>query len=179
VTATITAGPPPLAAVQAYLLFHETLSPVQFVGFYARTGRCLAREIRPATPPTRLDRTGIDVRTGTKQPKQRKKAEVRHKKGGSEGMNTPKSVMPRHRPLVQDHQGGRTWLPNLPDGVRGWSASILDGIIAGALVYVPLAIGVATERPAIDGQTLMSMARPSPVRDSGSRLLGFCGLGLV
>jgi drug/metabolite transporter (DMT)-like permease len=35
---------PPLAAVQAYLVFHETLSPVQFVGFaFALLGVLLAR----------------------------------------------------------------------------------------------------------------------------------------
>jgi drug/metabolite transporter (DMT)-like permease len=38
---------PPLAAVQAYLLFNETLSPVQFVGFtLALTGVLLARSAR-------------------------------------------------------------------------------------------------------------------------------------
>jgi drug/metabolite transporter (DMT)-like permease len=40
---------PPLAAVQAYLLFHETLSPVQFVGFtLALVGVLLARSARTA-----------------------------------------------------------------------------------------------------------------------------------
>lgn len=40
---------PPLAAVQAYLLFHETLSPVQFVGFtLALVGVLLARSARNA-----------------------------------------------------------------------------------------------------------------------------------
>jgi drug/metabolite transporter (DMT)-like permease len=39
---------PPLAAVQAYLLFHETLSPVQFIGFtLALVGVLLARSARP------------------------------------------------------------------------------------------------------------------------------------
>jgi drug/metabolite transporter (DMT)-like permease len=38
---------PPLSAVQAYLLFHETLSPVQFVGFaLALVGVLLARSAR-------------------------------------------------------------------------------------------------------------------------------------
>jgi drug/metabolite transporter (DMT)-like permease len=40
---------PPLAAVQAYLLFHETLSPVQFAGFaLALVGVLLARSARTA-----------------------------------------------------------------------------------------------------------------------------------
>jgi drug/metabolite transporter (DMT)-like permease len=40
---------PRLAAVQAYLLFHETLSPVQFVGFtLALVGVLLARSARTA-----------------------------------------------------------------------------------------------------------------------------------
>ena len=43
---------PPLAAIQAYLLFNETLSPVQFVGFgLALVGVLLARTAR--------DRTGL------------------------------------------------------------------------------------------------------------------------
>jgi drug/metabolite transporter (DMT)-like permease len=42
---------PPLAAVQAYLFFRETLSPVQFLGFaLALGGVLLAR----ASPPQRL-----------------------------------------------------------------------------------------------------------------------------
>lgn len=41
---------PPLAAIQAYLLFNETLSPVQFVGFtLALTGVLLARSARAPT----------------------------------------------------------------------------------------------------------------------------------
>ena len=40
---------PPLAALQAYILFDETLSPVQFVGFaLALTGVLLARTARPS-----------------------------------------------------------------------------------------------------------------------------------
>lgn len=46
---------PPLAAIQAYLLFHETLSPVQFVGFaLALIGVLLARTARIGT-----NRTGL------------------------------------------------------------------------------------------------------------------------
>jgi len=46
---------PPLAAIQAYLLFHETLSPVQFVGFaLALAGVLLARSAR-----TGINRTGL------------------------------------------------------------------------------------------------------------------------
>jgi drug/metabolite transporter (DMT)-like permease len=46
---------PPLAAVQAYLLFHETLSAVQFVGFtLALVGVLLARSAR-----TGINRTGL------------------------------------------------------------------------------------------------------------------------
>jgi drug/metabolite transporter (DMT)-like permease len=46
---------PPLAAVQAYLLFHETLSPVQFVGFtLALAGVLLARSAH-----TGINRTGL------------------------------------------------------------------------------------------------------------------------
>ena len=46
---------PPLAAIQAYLLFHETLSPVQFVGFaLALSGVLLARSAR-----TGINRTGL------------------------------------------------------------------------------------------------------------------------
>jgi drug/metabolite transporter (DMT)-like permease len=41
---------PPLAALQAYILFHETLSPVQFVGFaLALVGVLLARSARTAS----------------------------------------------------------------------------------------------------------------------------------
>lgn len=40
---------PPLAAVQAYLFFHETLAPIQFVGFVlALAGVLLARSTRQA-----------------------------------------------------------------------------------------------------------------------------------
>jgi len=40
---------PPLAALQAYMLFHETLSPIQFVGFaLALVGVLLARSARTA-----------------------------------------------------------------------------------------------------------------------------------
>ena len=40
---------PPLAALQAYILFHETLSPIQFVGFaLALVGVLLARSARTA-----------------------------------------------------------------------------------------------------------------------------------
>ena len=40
---------PPLAAVQAYFVFNETLSPVQFVGFtLALIGVLLARTARTA-----------------------------------------------------------------------------------------------------------------------------------
>jgi drug/metabolite transporter (DMT)-like permease len=51
---------PPLAAVQAYFFFHETLAPIQFVGFVlALAGVLLARSARPSysssntTVPTR------------------------------------------------------------------------------------------------------------------------------
>lgn len=45
---------PPLAALQAYLLFRETLSAVQFVGFaLALIGVLLARAARPARGPAR------------------------------------------------------------------------------------------------------------------------------
>ena len=46
---------PPLAAIQAYLLFHETLAPIQFVGFaVALVGVLLARSAR-----TGINRTGL------------------------------------------------------------------------------------------------------------------------
>jgi drug/metabolite transporter (DMT)-like permease len=47
---------PPLAAVQAYLLFHETLSAIQFAGFaLALVGVLLAR----SAPTAAIDRTGL------------------------------------------------------------------------------------------------------------------------
>ena len=49
---------PPLAALQAYLLFHETLSPIQFVGFtLALVGVLLARSARTGTNRTGLAST--------------------------------------------------------------------------------------------------------------------------
>ena len=51
---------PPLAAIQAYLLFHETLSPVQFIGFaLALVGVLLARTAR-----TGINRTGLTSAKG-------------------------------------------------------------------------------------------------------------------
>jgi drug/metabolite transporter (DMT)-like permease len=49
---------PPLAAIQAYILFNETLSPVQFVGFaLALIGVLLARTAQ--TPRSETPRTGF------------------------------------------------------------------------------------------------------------------------
>jgi drug/metabolite transporter (DMT)-like permease len=48
---------PPLAAVQAYLLFGETLVPVQFIGFALALGGVLltrSAPIREAGRPTQL-----------------------------------------------------------------------------------------------------------------------------
>jgi drug/metabolite transporter (DMT)-like permease len=39
---------PPLAAVQAYVFFHETLSPIQFVGFALALGGVLLTRSAPA-----------------------------------------------------------------------------------------------------------------------------------
>jgi drug/metabolite transporter (DMT)-like permease len=51
---------PPLAAIQAYLLFHETLSTVQFIGFaLALLGVLLARTAR-----TGIERTGLTSAKG-------------------------------------------------------------------------------------------------------------------
>jgi drug/metabolite transporter (DMT)-like permease len=50
---------PPLAALQAYLFFKETLSPIQFVGFgLALTGVLLARSAQP--PRSETPRTGFN-----------------------------------------------------------------------------------------------------------------------
>jgi drug/metabolite transporter (DMT)-like permease len=57
---------PPLAAVQAYFLFRETLSPLQFVGFtLALVGVLLARSAR--TPGSETNRTGL-TRASDKSP---------------------------------------------------------------------------------------------------------------
>jgi drug/metabolite transporter (DMT)-like permease len=51
---------PPLAAIQAYLLFHETLSTIQFIGFaLALIGVLLARTAR-----TGINRTGLTPAKG-------------------------------------------------------------------------------------------------------------------
>ena len=51
---------PPLAAIQAFLLFHETLSPLQFVGFaLALIGVLLARTARSG-----INRTGLTSAKG-------------------------------------------------------------------------------------------------------------------
>ncbi len=51
---------PPLAAIQAYVFFRETLSPIQFAGFaLALVGVLLARSARLGPPPATPTRSGV------------------------------------------------------------------------------------------------------------------------